>query len=181
MTEASPRLRTERDLRAPFGVPEELCWRSPVTSVPGGAGSVLVRSRTTYPPFWRRYTAGPNRKRKATGRSDMATAVDTAVKMETVFTMDTSSIKYGPGATREVGSDMAALGAKRVMVVTDPRLSDSEPVAIALAALKADGAEAVLYDSVVVEPTDASFLEAAAFATEGTFDGFLPVGGGSAI
>jgi hydroxyacid-oxoacid transhydrogenase len=100
---------------------------------------------------------------------------------ETVFTMDTSSIKYGPGATREVGSDMAALGVKRVMVVTDPRLSDSEPVTIALDSLKAEGLEAVLFDRTVVEPTDASFMEAAAFATEGKFDGFLPVGGGSAI
>ncbi|MEZ4679718.1 MAG: hypothetical protein R2932_36405 [Caldilineaceae bacterium] len=40
---------------------------------------------------------------------------------ETAFTMDTSSIKYGPGVTREIGSDMANLGCKRVMVVTDPR------------------------------------------------------------
>jgi hydroxyacid-oxoacid transhydrogenase len=100
---------------------------------------------------------------------------------ETIFTMDTSSIKYGAGATREVGSDIAALGVKRVMVVTDPRLSDSEPVSIALDSLKAEGLEVVLFDRTVVEPTDASFMEAAAFATEGKFDGFLPVGGGSAI
>lgn len=28
---------------------------------------------------------------------------------ETAFTMDTSSIKYGPGVTREVGHDMAVV------------------------------------------------------------------------
>ena len=50
---------------------------------------------------------------------------------ETAFTMDTSSIKFGPGVTREVGQDMAALGARRVMVVTDPNLAASEPVASA--------------------------------------------------
>ena len=49
---------------------------------------------------------------------------------ETRFTMDTSSIKFGPGATREVGADMARLGARRVMVVTDPRLAASETVAV---------------------------------------------------
>ena len=47
---------------------------------------------------------------------------------ETAFTMDTSSIKFGPGVTREVGQDMADLGARRVMVVTDPNLAASEPV-----------------------------------------------------
>src|SRR5215211_2491297 len=100
---------------------------------------------------------------------------------ETAFTMDTSSIKYGPGVTYEVGADMAAFGAKRVMVVTDPRLAGSEPVAVTMASLKSEGLDAVLYDRVVVEPTDASFKEAISFATEGTFDGFVPVGGGSSI
>ena len=38
---------------------------------------------------------------------------------ETAFSMDTSSIKYGPGVTREVGWDMEEQGARRVMVVTD--------------------------------------------------------------
>ena len=42
---------------------------------------------------------------------------------ETVFSMDASSIKFGAGATREVGSDMKDLGARRVMVVTDPSLA----------------------------------------------------------
>ena len=32
-----------------------------------------------------------------------------------------------------------------------------------------------------VEPTDASFLEAARFAREGRFDGYVSVGGGSVI
>jgi len=100
---------------------------------------------------------------------------------ETAFTMDTSSIKYGPGVTHEVGADMAAFGAKRVMVVTDPRLAGSDPVAVTMASLKSEGLDAVLYDRVVVEPTDASFKEAISFATEGTFDGFVPVGGGSSI
>jgi hydroxyacid-oxoacid transhydrogenase len=95
--------------------------------------------------------------------------------------MDTSSIKYGPGATREVGADMARLGARRVMVVTDPRLATSEPVDTALRSLRAEGLEAVLYDAVRVEPTDRSFMEAAAVATDGQFDGYVAVGGGSVI
>ncbi len=100
---------------------------------------------------------------------------------ESAFTMDTSSIKYGPGVTREVGHDMKRLGAKRVMVVTDPRLASSEPVEVALGALQAEGIDAALYDQVRVEPTDKSFQDATAFARDGAFDGYLSVGGGSVI
>ncbi len=103
------------------------------------------------------------------------------MSFETAFTMDTSSIKFGPGVTREVGFDMQNLGAKRVMVVTDPNLSDSEPVKITLDALRAEGIDAVLYDQVRVEPTDISFKQAIAFAVDGKFDGYVAVGGGSTI
>ena len=113
-------------------------------------------------------------------RSGSRVAGNTAAK-ESAFTLDTSSIKYGPGVTREVGFDMKNLGAERVMVVTDPRLADSEPVAVALAALRAEGIDAVLYDQVRVEPTDISFHDAIDFAREGNFDGYLSVGGGSTI
>ncbi|MBN1582201.1 MAG: iron-containing alcohol dehydrogenase [Anaerolineae bacterium] len=100
---------------------------------------------------------------------------------ETVFTMDTSSIKYGAGVTREVGYDMKRFGARRVMVVTDPNLTDSEPVSVALSSLRAQGIDAVLYDRVRVEPTDVSFKEAIQFAIDGAFDGYVGVGGGSAM
>ena len=103
------------------------------------------------------------------------------MELETAFTMDTSSIKYGPGVTREVGYDMRALGAKRVMVVTDPNLADSEAVGVALEALRDEDIDAVLYAEARVEPTDASFKAAAEFAVQGKFDGFLGIGGGSSM
>ncbi len=103
------------------------------------------------------------------------------MQYETAFTMDTSSIKFGPGVTREVGYDMQQLGAQRVMVVTDPNLADSEPVAITCAALHDVGIDVVLFDRVRVEPTDVSFKEAIAFATAGQFDGYVAIGGGSTM
>lgn len=60
---------------------------------------------------------------------------------ESIFTMDSSSIKFGAGATREVGFDMKELGARRVMLVTDPGLAGSEPVAITRGALEKEGIE----------------------------------------
>jgi hydroxyacid-oxoacid transhydrogenase len=95
--------------------------------------------------------------------------------------MDTSSIKYGPGVTREIGWDMEELGARRVMVVTDPNLTSSEAVGVTLEALRDNGIDAILFDQVRVEPTDVSFKEAIRFAEDGNFDGFVAVGGGSSM
>ena len=103
------------------------------------------------------------------------------MKYETAFTMDTASIKYGPGITAEVGYDIKSLGAHRVMIVTDPGLSGCEPVSITLDALSKENIDAVLYDRVVVEPTDVSFKEAIKFAGEGKFDGYIAIGGGSSM
>ncbi|MFW9815020.1 MAG: hydroxyacid-oxoacid transhydrogenase [Candidatus Thorarchaeota archaeon] len=100
---------------------------------------------------------------------------------ETTFTMDSSSIKFGPGATKEVGYDMKKLGASRILVVTDPNIADSEPVEVALDSLRNEGLETVLFDRVRVEPTDESLREVIRFATKGNFDGFLGVGGGSSM
>jgi hydroxyacid-oxoacid transhydrogenase len=100
---------------------------------------------------------------------------------ESAFSMDTSSIKYGPGVTREIGWDMQEQGARRVMVVTDPGLSASEAISITLESLGRYGIDAVLYDQASVEPTDISFKEAIKFAQEGNFDGFVAVGGGSSM
>ena len=100
---------------------------------------------------------------------------------ETAFSMDTSSIKFGPGVTREVGWDMQEQGVTRVMLVTDPNLTDSEPVSVAQESLKKYGIDAVLFDQASVEPTDISFKEAIKFAEDGKFDGFVAVGGGSSM
>jgi hydroxyacid-oxoacid transhydrogenase len=100
---------------------------------------------------------------------------------ETVLTMSTSRIKFGFGATREVGYDMRTLGAQRVMVVTDPNLSPLEPVARTLEALASEEIDAVLFDRVRIEPTDGSFKEAISFASDGRFDGYVAVGGGSVM
>jgi hydroxyacid-oxoacid transhydrogenase len=101
--------------------------------------------------------------------------------LETGFTMDTSSIKFGPGMTRETGYEAARLGCKRVMVVTDSRLAKLAPVRTVMDSLKAARVDAVLFDRARTEPTDASFLEAIKFAQDGRFDGYIAVGGGSSI
>ena len=103
------------------------------------------------------------------------------MELETAFSMDTSSIKYGPGVTNEIGWDMEEQGSHRVMVVTDPNLAESEPVMVTLESLRKHGIDSALFDQVRVEPTDISFKEAIKFAKDGNFDGFVAVGGGSSM
>lgn len=100
---------------------------------------------------------------------------------ETAFAIDTSSIKYGSGVTQEVGFDMRSLGCQRVMVVTDPEMASKESVNITLSSLRKESVDAVLFDRVRIEPTGGSLRTAISAASEGKFDGFVAVGGGSSI
>ena len=80
-----------------------------------------------------------------------------------------------------MGCDLADLGVRNVLVVTDPTVARLPPVQTVLESLAAEGLRFVLYDRVRVEPTDESFLEAIAFAQGQAIDGLVAVGGGSTI
>ena len=100
---------------------------------------------------------------------------------DNVFQMSASNIRFGAGCTAEIGMDLRAMSAQRTMVFLDPNLA-SLPVADRLStSLKSQNCDFILFDEVSVEPTDASFQHAAAVATDGRFDSFVAVGGGSTI
>jgi len=69
------------------------------------------------------------------------------------FEMATSNLRFGPGATREVGMDLAELGIKRVMVLTDPSLRKLPSVRTVLESLEKEEIAYALFDQVRVEPT----------------------------
>src|SRR6188508_2070754 len=100
---------------------------------------------------------------------------------DNAFEMAAAAIRFGVGVTREVGADLADLGARNVLVVTDPVMARLPPVQTVLESLAAAGLRVVLYDRVRVEPTDESFLEAIAFAHGHPLDALVAVGGGSTI
>jgi hydroxyacid-oxoacid transhydrogenase len=101
--------------------------------------------------------------------------------LESIIRVSSSNIKYGFGATKELGFDMKDLRASKVMVVTDRNLAEKETVKVVMKALEDEGIETVLYRDVRIEPTDISMMEAIDFATSGKFDGFVAVGGGSSM
>jgi hydroxyacid-oxoacid transhydrogenase len=93
----------------------------------------------------------------------------------------TSNLRYGAGATRELGMDLADRGIKSVLLLTDPNLVNLPPVVTARESLEANGVSYVLFDRVRVEPTDRSFRDAIEVASGQPFDAFVAVGGGSVI
>ena len=100
---------------------------------------------------------------------------------EFAFEMAVANIRFGAGVTREIGMDLADLGIRRVLVLTDAVLRRLAPVQKVQESLDANGVAYRLYDRVRVEPTDESFLDAIAFAEQAPFEGLVAVGGGSTI
>jgi len=101
---------------------------------------------------------------------------------ESIFTYGAPGLKFGAGARHELGYDLAQLGARRVLVVTDPGVAATGAPAEIADDLQRGGIEAVVYDRSRVEPTDGSLAEAIAFGrAEGPFDAIVAVGGGSSI
>ena len=100
---------------------------------------------------------------------------------DTAFQFAAANLRFGSGITREVGDDLTDLGVKRTLLLIDPALRDTQSAEIVFASLKAARVEFAVYDQISVEPTDASFREAASFARSGRFDSFLALGGGSTI
>jgi len=100
---------------------------------------------------------------------------------EYAFEMATAAIRFGFGATREIGAELADLGKKHVLVFTDPHLRALPPVANVLQSLEENKIRFSIFDRVRVEPTDESFRDATRAAQEEDFDAFVAVGGGSTM
>lgn len=113
--------------------------------------------------------------------SDKAQNYSTEPSKEYALEMACSNIRYGAGCTREVGLDCKNLGAKNVLVMTDRRLVQMQPVKTVCESLEQQKVPYKVYDKTRVEPTDESFQEAINFAKSGNFDVFIAVGGGSVI
>src|SRR5512139_682027 len=97
------------------------------------------------------------------------------------FTVGMPTFTFGRGVLAEAGDNARELGLRRVALFTDARMKSSPHVATVVASLVAAGVDVAVYDEVVVEPTDASFRDAARFAAQGRFDGYVSVGGGSVM
>ncbi|WP_375490036.1 hydroxyacid-oxoacid transhydrogenase [uncultured Jatrophihabitans sp.] len=101
---------------------------------------------------------------------------------ESVFTYGAPTLKFGDGASDEIGYDLAQLGSTRALVITDPRVAATGLPERVAAQMAKFGVEAAVFEGARVEPTDASLQSAIDWArAHGPWDAFVAVGGGSSI
>ncbi|KAK7086266.1 Hydroxyacid-oxoacid transhydrogenase, mitochondrial, partial [Halocaridina rubra] len=89
------------------------------------------------------------------GWSNMTHSTKAAKTTDYAFEMACSTVRFGPGVTKEVGMDVQALGAKKALVMTDKNLSKMAPVQSVIESLTKHKVNFSVYDNVRVEPTDA--------------------------
>ena len=101
---------------------------------------------------------------------------------EAIFTYGAPQLKFGPGASDEIGFDLSRYGVARALVVTDPGVAATGIPQRVAEQMAQFGIEAHVFDGVHVEPTDRSLNDAIAAArASGPWDAFVAVGGGSSI
>ena len=97
------------------------------------------------------------------------------------FTVGMPTFTFGAGVLAEAGEHARELGMKRVALFTDPQVEASAYSTPSRRRSRAAGVDFAVYRDVAIEPTDASLQEAARFAADGRFDGYVSVGGGSVM
>jgi hydroxyacid-oxoacid transhydrogenase len=100
---------------------------------------------------------------------------------DTVFTMRSTPYKFGVGATDEIGDDLASLGLKRVLLVTDAGVMATGLPERVIEHARAHRIEVGLFHDVSIEPTDRLVHAAIEFAQSFRPDGYLAIGGGSVM
>ncbi|XP_067632778.1 probable hydroxyacid-oxoacid transhydrogenase, mitochondrial [Eurosta solidaginis] len=102
-------------------------------------------------------------------------------KMEYAFEMSSSTVRFGPGVSAELGADLVNSGAMSVCLVTDVNVAKLPSVRTAFDSLRRNGIKYEVYDKTRIEPTDESLWDAVTFARGRKFDAFVAIGGGSVI
>ena len=69
---------------------------------------------------------------------------------ETIFTLEATPIKFGPGAAADAGWELKRLGVRRALLVTDPGVAAKGHPDRVRAAIEAEGIEVVVYDQARV-------------------------------
>ena len=105
----------------------------------------------------------------------------TEYQTETVFTWGAPPLKFGVGALDEIGFDLGQMGLSRVLIVTDEGVAATGIPLRAAESMQGAGLKPTIFTGVHVEPTDQSMREAADFARDTEWDGFVAIGGGSSI
>ncbi len=98
----------------------------------------------------------------------------------TIVTFASARVVFGAGSSAETGEHLRRIGVTRAFVVCDRFVTESGLAERLEASLRAAGVEPTFYDRIVGEPSEGSVGDAVEAARQG-FDGFVGIGGGSAL
>jgi hydroxyacid-oxoacid transhydrogenase len=100
---------------------------------------------------------------------------------ESVITWAAPPVKFGLGATQEVGLELRRFGVTKALIVTDRNLAGVGVPKRVSEHIEREGIETEIFDGAHVEPTDQAFNEALRALEGQEYDGYVGVGGGSSI
>jgi hydroxyacid-oxoacid transhydrogenase len=103
------------------------------------------------------------------------------VEMESIIPLTMAKLKFGAGATEELGYELKLVGAEKVLLVADKQLWDFGLIDKVKTIIEDEGIQLTIYDGVHIEPTDVSFKHAIETVGDEVFDAFVALGGGSTI
>jgi hydroxyacid-oxoacid transhydrogenase len=103
------------------------------------------------------------------------------MEMETIIPLTMGKLKFGVGATEELGYELKILGARKVLLVTDKGLRDHGLVDKVKGIIEGEKIALRIFDEVRCEPTDRSMRQAIDAAGGADFDAVVALGGGSTI
>ncbi len=103
------------------------------------------------------------------------------IGFDKICELASSNLRFGPGATAEVGQDLAFMGAKKVLIVTDKTVMTLPPFQVLQESLKRSQINFEVFSEVRVEPNDVSFKQAIQYFLERKYDAVVALGGGSVM
>ena len=92
-----------------------------------------------------------------------------------------TSVRFGAGRIKELGSCAAIVGMKRPLLVTDPGLAKLPMTEAALDVLRDAGLEPAVFSEIKPNPTGANVEAGVAAYRAGNHDGVIAFGGGSGL
>jgi len=107
--------------------------------------------------------------------------MDVALPLPDVLSGSTVRVRFGFGAIHELGREAFAIGAARVLVVTDPGIERAGHLDTALGALGDARLPFAIFDGAGENPTTDHIAEGVRFARRGAADLIVGLGGGSAM
>lgn len=164
---------------------------------PASSAAVIVRQKTTMPPIVKlrghyllRYNqqSGHRRLRHGNPIASRGFASSTSDDHDPICELASSTIRYGPSSTHEVGYDLAFMKARRVLLFVDPHVRTLEPFINVMNSIEHRGGapHVDVYDDIRVEPNNLSFQHAISYMSKrtsehGPYDAVIALGGGSTI